>query len=100
MATFSPPGRLERRGNHPLFGRLSRPVGVSLLKEDGFYRQVENPSNEEVAAAEEAFLGGFRYEITSAQADALTLAGYGDWVSGDVLVTYGDGLYGAGNYGG
>ncbi len=99
MYLLTPPGRLERTGiNHPLFGRMSLTRGVSLLKENGVYRQVENPSPEEAAAADIAYLGGHSYEVSSAEAAALTAAGYG------FLISYHDvysmGIYNTGVYGG
>lgn len=100
---FSPPGRLERRGGHPLFGRLSYPVGVSLLKEDGLFRQVEIPSPEEIEAADAAYIGGHDYIITDAdEAQDLIDAGYGEWIRdyGYGSGLYGEGVYGAGFYGG
>lgn len=79
--TFSPPTRRERLlSNHPLFRRMSRTIGVSLLKESGIYRQVIDPMAEEVEAADIAYLGGHTYVIGTAEADDLTAAGYGEWV--------------------
>ena len=98
MSRFSPPGRLERWGvAHPLFGRMSIMRGVSLLKESGIYRQTSEPLAEEITAAEFTYLGGHVYEISAAEALALTAAGYGNWMVVDV---YGSGVYGAGTYGG
>lgn len=82
MYLFTSPGRLERTGvNHSLFGRMSLKRGVSLLKEAGAYRQVTDPTAEEVASADVAYLGGYEYEIDDAEAAALTAAGYGEWVT-------------------
>lgn len=97
MVYFTPPGRDEHRGNHPLFGRLLFTQGVSLLKEDGFYRQVENPTDEEVAAAEKVYFGGREHDLTFEESVSLTDAGYGNWI---LTGPYGDGVYGAGAYGG
>lgn len=88
--------------------------GVSLLREDGIYRQIESPTDEEVDAAERAYLGGHIYSITDDDVAALTAAGYGDWIwegegpppviPGDPGTPgssgYGMGPYGAGPYGG
>lgn len=82
MYLFTPPGRLEHTGiNHSLFGRMSLKRGVSLLKEDGSYRQVADPTAEEVASADVAYLGGHMYVIDDAEVVALTTAGYGEWVT-------------------
>lgn len=79
---FTPPGRLERRGGtHPLFARMSIVRGVSLLKTDGLYEQVQYPTAEQVDAADITYLGGHVYSIDSAEAADLTSAGYGDWIT-------------------
>lgn len=81
MPTFTPPGVLEHTGDqHPLFGRMRITRGVSLLKSGGIYTQTRYPSDEQIAAADITYLGGYVYNITSTEADALTAAGYGEWV--------------------
>lgn len=102
MLYFGPPGRRERRGRHPLFGRLEFLQGVSLLKKDGLYRQVETPTDEECADADRVYLGGRVYLIDAEEAAALEAAGYGAWIDDrtPVLVGYGEGAYGEGFYGG
>lgn len=113
---FTPPGRIEQRGKHPLFGRLPLEVGVSLLKNDGLYRQVSDPADEDIRDADLAFIGGHVYLVTNSEAASLTAAGYGEWVEspggGYGSGSYGDGLfgeseavditsgYGGGSYGG
>lgn len=99
MYLFTPPGRVERRGNHPLFGRLRLTQGVSLLKVLGLYRQVSEPSDEEISAAQVTYLGGHTYLISNAEATALTAAGYADFVAPLSPAGYGSGAYGDGNYG-
>lgn len=76
MPSFSPPGVLESHGR---FTRLHR--GVSLLKLGGSWRQVREPSGEQLAVAETIYLGGYRYEISDSEAVDLTNAGYGEWVT-------------------
>lgn len=99
MRLFVPPGRLVRRQvDHPLFGRMRQMDGVTVLKEDGLYRQVQNPTPEEIEAAEAAYVGGHEYVISIEEADALTAAGYGEWI--DAEYGYGAGDYGEGLYGG
>lgn len=104
MIYFTPPSRLEHRGKHPLFGRLLFRQGVSVLKESGGYRQVENPTDEECAAADAVYLGGHTYVVAFAEAMALYEAGYGPFLTGfyapDTPTPYGFGPYGAGPYGG
>lgn len=94
---FTPPGRVELFGDHPLFGRLPITRGVSLLKEGTTYRQVEDPSAEEVEAADAAYLGGHVYTINGSAAADLDAAGYGAWLT---QVGFGSGIYGSGIYGG
>lgn len=72
--------------------------GVSLLKELGIYRQISDPSAEEITAADVVYLGGHVYEITPEEAAALVAAGYGSWIV--AVNAYGSGVYGAGAYGG
>lgn len=99
MVYLTPPGRVEHRGgNHPLFGRLKLTRGVSLLKEDGVYRQVQYPTAEEIDAAEAAYLGGHVYEVPIDEVIALDGAGYGDYVT--YLFEYGMDIFGVGPYGG
>jgi len=54
---------------------------VSLLKKDGLYRQVEGPTSEEATAADAYYIGGHIYTVTQGEADDLTDAGYGEWVT-------------------
>lgn len=90
--------RQEKRGNHPLFGRVRVAQGLSLLKDaPGVYRQVEYPTDEEFAAAPLAYLGGRWYYISPAEAASLTQGGYGDYI--ETSSGYGQGDYGAGDYG-
>lgn len=57
--------------------------GISLLKTAGAWQQVRFPTQEDVWAAEKAYLGGRIYEITSAEAEDLAAAGYGAYIFGD-----------------
>lgn len=95
---FRPPRVVERRGSHPLLGRLGIPQGVSILKEAGFYRQVREPSAEDVSSAEVAYTGGRVYPVSPEEALSLIEAGYGEYVT-ETGRGYGRGLYGIGPYG-
>ena len=53
---------------------------MTLLKTGGVYSQQRNPSDEQLSAADVAYLGGYTYTISDGEAAALTSAGYGDWV--------------------
>lgn len=80
---FTPPTRTERGCRwHPLFSRTSLQVGVTVLKEGGFYRQVIEPSAEEVSGADVTYQGGRSYPITTAERDDLVAAGYGPYIEG------------------
>lgn len=94
---FTPPVIVERRGSHPLFGRLGVRQGVSVLKEGGFYRQLLDPSAEEVSGADIAYLGGRVYRVSDAEASDLAEAGYDEFLR--AAGVYGRGAYGAGLYG-
>lgn len=95
---FKPPTRSERRGTHPLFGRLKTEQGVSVLKEQGFFRQVMGPSAEEVEGADIAYLGGYVHTISLSEALDLIEAGYDEYIT-EAALGYGQGLYGVGLYG-
>lgn len=84
MPTFTPPGVLEHTGApHPLFSRMTITRGVTLLKSGVTYTQSRHPSDEDMAAADVVYLGGYTYVISAGEAAALTAAGYGDWVTPD-----------------
>lgn len=73
---------------------------MSLLKEAGLYRQVEYPTAEDIDAAEVTYLGGYRYFIDDAEANALVNAGYGDFIEDHVAYGFGLGGFGDGPFGG
>lgn len=95
MPTFSPPTANDvprvtedYRRENPLGWRLFRhysllPRGRTVLKSAaGVYTTVDNPSQDDIDAAAVAYLGGHIYQITSAEATALTAAGYGAYITG------------------
>lgn len=102
---FTPPRVPEKAYvRHRLFSRVSVDQGVTVLKEDGFYRLARIPSAEECEAADAYYQGGRTYLVSDDEGDALTAAGYGAYLSGyssgvfDPL-GYGEGAYGTGSYG-
>lgn len=103
---FTPPTRRERRvpmprRGHPnrLFARLSTKQGLTLIKQDGLYRLLQNPDpRTDYDSAERVYVGGHRYVVGAVEAAALTDAGYGDWLT--PANTYGSGPYGDGPFGG
>ena len=107
MLLFTPPTRAERFAtNHPLLGRMRLPRGVSLFKENGLYRQVDGPTDDEMEAAFAGggivYLGGHVYWVSSEEAASLTAAGFGDWLFTPPITggsAYGESAYGDGPYG-
>lgn len=83
---FTPPTRTLRPGRTPglsrLFARTHLEVGVSVLKESGFYSEVIEPTAERVTAAQVAYLGGRSYTISPTERAALIAAGYGAYITG------------------
>lgn len=99
MATafwFTPPSRPERRSMDRLFGRMSIPQGMTVIKQDGIYSTVTFPLSDSFEDAEEVYLGGHRYLIDAAKAAALDAAGYGEFI--EDADTYGSGPFGEGDY--
>jgi hypothetical protein len=47
-----------------------------VLKIDGEYFQVRFPSSEEVQDADIAYIGGYSYEVSEGEKEALEAAGY------------------------
>lgn len=50
--------------------------GVSVIKENGVYREARYPYIDELKAAEAYYLGGSKYEVTAAEKASLEAAGY------------------------
>lgn len=77
---FTPPTVLrpltENRLEYRPFNRVKGKVGLSVLKTGTSYATVENPTDEQVTAADAAYLGGRTYTINDTEAAALTAAGY------------------------
>lgn len=63
-------------GEGPLFSRFRLTRGISVIKIEGEYYEVRNPSSEEVAEAEIFYLGGITYDVTEQEKDSLEAAGY------------------------
>lgn len=79
---FTPPRVSEGMGtDHPLFRYYKIDRGVSVLVTGSTVRQVQYPSQEDVEAADFAYLGGHIYDISDAEAATLTAAGYGAYIS-------------------
>jgi hypothetical protein len=59
-----------------LFSRYRLTRGVTVLKIDGEYYEMRNPSSEEVQAAQAAYIGGYSYDVSAGEKAALEAAGY------------------------
>jgi hypothetical protein len=81
VATFTTPIAEVFLWDDPLMRWYSIDVGVTVVKTTGefgpIYRQVQNPSAEELEAADAFYLGGRTYTISAEEAVLLTSAGYG-----------------------
>lgn len=83
---FSPPTRREHYGTKqrdPLGVRIGYPTGQTVLKQDGFYTTylLNDVSDELIAAADAAYVGGRDYVISTEEAADLTSAGYGSYIT-------------------
>lgn len=84
MAVFTPPTAdlvppvvpAPHPGNALFRHYKRRAQGQSVLKIGGTYRTIVNPSQEQIDAATEVYLGGHVYEVSSSVATALAAAGY------------------------
>jgi len=63
-------------GDGRLFSRYRLTRGVTVLKIDGVYYEMRNPSSEEVEAAQEAYIGGYSYDVSPGEKASLEAAGY------------------------
>lgn len=59
-----------------LFSRFRLTRGVSVMKIDGTYYELRNPSSEDVAAAQKFYLGGIHHIVTAEEKADLEAAGY------------------------
>ena len=81
---FSPPA-LHYRNGRRLTGEnhqwLPHDVGATLVRVNGVWSQVYNQRDDELAAADVIYKGGYTYPITKSTADELTAAGFGAGVT-------------------
>jgi len=63
-------------GEGDLFSRYRLVRGITVLKIDGEYFELRYPSSEEVEAAQEAYMGGYSYEVSPGEKADLEAAGY------------------------
>lgn len=106
MATwlFRPPTVDEGpAGGGPLFNRYELARGITVLETAGVYSSLRFPTQDEIAAATNAYLGGHEYVVSDAIKTALIAANIGVTAgnfTGYVQSGYGYGRYGDGPYGG
>lgn len=63
-------------GGHRLFYYYKMLRSISVLKIDGVYVEIREPSQDEIALATEVYLGGHEYPVSDAVAAALEADGY------------------------
>lgn len=63
-------------GYNKLHIRYKLRRGITIIKENGVYRQARYPYIDELNAAETYYLGGSKYEVTLAEKASLEAAGY------------------------
>lgn len=79
---YSPYGRLAARPNANGIGRITDiGRGVSLLITGSTVTEARTPSQDDLAAADQYFLGGHEYTIDEATKNILVAAGYSEYIS-------------------
>lgn len=73
---FQPPTVKETIGGHRLFDFYVMPRGITVLKIDGVYYETRYPMQEDIDMADEAYIGGSIYDVSSIEAADLIAAGY------------------------
>jgi hypothetical protein len=63
-------------GGHRLFQFFEMIKSISVLKIDGEYVEIREPSQDEEALATEVYIGGHEYIVSDEVGAALTAAGY------------------------
>lgn len=65
------------------FSRYRLPRGVSLLVSGPTVTATQYPYQEDLEQYDHVYMGGREHTITQAEADVLTAAGYGDFITPD-----------------
>lgn len=79
---FTTPTFRERwAGRHGLWSRMYLDRGISVLRFGESYQQIDEPSAEQITAADAAYLGGRTYRVSKVEAGRLRDNGYGQWVT-------------------
>ena len=90
------------RARHPFFRRLSVHRGLTLVQINGVFSLLEDPTFEQLVAADRIYLGGYDNWVTDDEAQDLGDAGWADIVVGFEYIPdafYGSGMYGVSVYG-
>lgn len=78
----TPTRQIQMSESHRLYKRVPYPMGTTVLKEDGIYRQVGGQTDPvDIDNAEMVYLGGHEYVLTEAEVSELTAAGYGEFIT-------------------
>lgn len=64
-----------------LFGRYGLDRGVTLAVKGAAVTILQYPLQDDLAAYDKVYMGGHTYTITQAEADTLTAAGYGSYIT-------------------
>lgn len=92
MPTFTPPYVIEPATDEPgMFRKMKMQRSVTVVKNGSSYRTVRYDSPEDLATADIAYFGGHTYQISTAEGDALTAAGYTVLPDNYTVVDNGDG---------
>lgn len=98
----------HRRIGGRLWQRTYLNTGHTIIRFGTSYIQADHPSTEQMESADALYIGGRTYAISEAEAQLLTGAGYGHWVTDSIgeqipddvdFSQYGTGIYGSGPYG-
>jgi hypothetical protein len=74
---FEPPFVIEGpAGQNKLHQRFKLKRGITVIKENGVYRQTRYPFINELNAAQAYYIGGHKYEVSAAEKASLEAAGY------------------------
>jgi hypothetical protein len=80
LPTFTPPYAERQHSEEHL--RFKSRYGISVLRIGGQWLQQENPSAEQITAADRYYPGGHVHTITDAEKSDLIAAGYGAYITG------------------
>lgn len=90
------------RADHAFFRRIPVHRGLSLLRIGGIFQLIQDPTFEDLMAADRIYLGGYDNWVTDDEAQDLGNAGWASYIQGFTFVPdayYGSGQYGASVYG-